>query len=262
MKKRKRGRPRKIAIPEFANKIENGKLKVGDWDSLPVSPNVVLYNNSGRDVPGPVLSNAEWHNAGSGNVAVNEVLGCSGADIVGGGSQGKRKRGRPRKNENCSVENAKAVLDGKGRVGKKEELVNVNWNDNDVDLVALGNLEDPFGEELRKRTQGLETEAELLEFLGGLEGEWGSWRRKKRIVLASEFGNVLPNGWKIVISLSKKGGRASLFCRRYVRFLLALHYFKPLFVCLFACVDVQSDGNEFSIIKDNELLMMVGNERL
>lgn len=203
-KKRKRGRPRKNAAPEFANEVKIGAFQLRD-SLLPV-------------VPVPV----------------------SGSASGGGGSQGKRKRGRPRKNENRSTEKAKSsgekakssgekavvVWDGRGRVGKKEEEVvvnvNCNWNGNGADLVALGNLEDPFGEVLRRRTQGLETEEELLGFLGGLEGEWGSWRRKKKIVLASEFGDVLPNGWRVMISLKRKEGRVSLFCRRYIRFLLDL----------------------------------------
>ncbi|KAG0482845.1 hypothetical protein HPP92_010929 [Vanilla planifolia] len=85
-----------------------------------------------------------------------------------------------------------------------------------VDLVALGQMVDPFGEELRRRTQGLRTEEQLLGFLSGLEGQWVSRRKRRRFVGASIFGDILPKGWKLMLGLKRKEGVAWLNCRRYV----------------------------------------------
>lgn len=189
------GRPRKIPISETKN------LSQGHQDGT-------------GNVPVPISFNVEILSM---PVSSNDVFLNSAGDIASGGSQGKRKRGRPRKNENRPVplvkgkaNVVKACDDAKERVEKKEELLNVNRNGDAV------NLEDPFGAELRRRTEGMKTEAELLGFLGGLEGEWGSWRRKKKIVQASLLGDTLPRGWKIQISIKKKKGHVSLFCRRYI----------------------------------------------
>ncbi|KAJ6954576.1 hypothetical protein NC652_006114 [Populus alba x Populus x berolinensis] len=85
-----------------------------------------------------------------------------------------------------------------------------------VDFVALGNMEDPYGEELRRRTEGMQLKAEFLGFLEGFEGEWGSMRKKRRIVDASLFGDVLPIGWKLSICIKKQAGRVWLACTRYI----------------------------------------------
>ncbi|KAK7311631.1 hypothetical protein RJT34_09893 [Clitoria ternatea] len=147
------------------------------------------------------------------------------------GSQKKRRRGRPRKNENLEerVEDSKAVngnvegksvefVDRKGvtvdTVVKTEEIVNVKgFVDGGGHVVDSG---DPFGEELKRRTQGLETESQLLQFLETLNGEWGSQRKKRRIVPASDLGDSLPAGWKIVVTLLRRAGRAWVVCRRYI----------------------------------------------
>lgn len=80
-------------------------------------------------------------------------------------------------------------------------------------------MEDPYGEELKRRTEVLQTEADFLGFLSGLRGEWWRKSRKKRIVTASDFGHALPNGWKLMLSIKKRAGRVRLHCRRYIRFL-------------------------------------------
>ncbi|XP_074577273.1 uncharacterized protein LOC141833685 isoform X2 [Curcuma longa] len=85
-----------------------------------------------------------------------------------------------------------------------------------VDLLALGQKVDPFTEVLRQRTIGLTTEQQLLDFMSGFDGQWGSRRRKRRIVCASEFGDHLPRGWKLLLSLKRKEGEVWVYCRRYI----------------------------------------------
>ncbi|KAK4271264.1 hypothetical protein QN277_019980 [Acacia crassicarpa] len=84
------------------------------------------------------------------------------------------------------------------------------------DLSALANTEDPFSDELRRRTEGLQSEEELLGFLRDLGGQWGSRRKKRKIVDAGDFGDVLPVGWKLLLGLKRKDGRAWIYCRRYI----------------------------------------------
>ncbi|PIN10454.1 hypothetical protein CDL12_16955 [Handroanthus impetiginosus] len=145
----------------------------------------------------------------------------------------KRKRGRPRKNEHIENKQESAmdvsVVDVDNAYGfssLNEIFVRENVEDKDrevlnrdgvaVDLMALGTVEHPYREEIRRRTEGLGTEEELLEFLKGLHGQWGSRRKKKRIVDASEFGNALPIGWRLSLSVKKKNGHVWLCCRRYI----------------------------------------------
>ncbi|BBG95761.1 methyl-CPG-binding domain 8 protein, partial [Prunus dulcis] len=103
--------------------------------------------------------------------------------IVVQSSDGKRKRGRPRKDENRVVSvsererksNVKESSVTEERVKVEEaEMVMVNENGVVLDLAALGNADDSFGEALRRRTDGLETEAQLLGFLEG-------WREDGRV---------------------------------------------------------------------------------
>lgn len=115
-----------------------------------------------------------------------------------GGEVRKRKRGRKPK--------VKAHLE--------EEIVNKNGVV--IDFAALSEVEHPFALEIARRTEGLKEEEELLGFLSDLVGQWGSRRRKRRIVDASDFGDVLPLGWKLLLSLKRKDGRAWIYCRRYI----------------------------------------------
>ncbi|XP_076892309.1 methyl-CpG-binding domain-containing protein 8-like [Bidens hawaiensis] len=145
----------------------------------------------------------------------------------------KRKRGRPRKHENVVFirpPTGKRIRDN--NINNNDTFINpvkkevvfddekdreiVSENGVVVDLVRLGGLEDPYGEEIRRRTVGMTTEDELLGFLRGLNGHWGSRRRKRRVVAAAEFGDVLPKGWKMSLCIKKKEGRVWLFCRRYL----------------------------------------------
>lgn len=150
----------------------------------------------------------------------------------------KRKRGRPRKDKsdivNLKFEHASHSNDDfamtnvvvyDNSVDRDREIVNADGLG--VDLVALGALEDPFSVELRRRTEGLEGEEKLLGFLQGLNGQWGSRRKKRRIVDASQFGTALPKGWKLLLSLKRKAGRVWVYCRRYIRFLEILLFLFP-----------------------------------
>ncbi|KAJ9166578.1 hypothetical protein P3X46_021308 [Hevea brasiliensis] len=146
----------------------------------------------------------------------------------------KRKRGRPRKNESnfysdssnpnqvSETENKQRERETIGVDGsvdkekKKGEMLTMNKNGMKMDLVALGSMEDPYGGELMIRTAGMHTEAELLGFLQGLEGEWVTSRKKKMIVDASVLGNVLPSGWKLMLCIKKKAGFFWIACRRYI----------------------------------------------
>ncbi|KAK7328142.1 hypothetical protein VNO77_22238 [Canavalia gladiata] len=92
----------------------------------------------------------------------------------------------------------------------------VNKNGVAIDLSALANADDPFAFELRRRTEGLRNEEELLGFLRDLPGQWGSRRKKRRIVDAADFGDVLPLRWKLLLGLKRKDGRAWIYCRRYI----------------------------------------------
>lgn len=85
-----------------------------------------------------------------------------------------------------------------------------------VDLGRLAELVDPYGEEIRKRTEGLSLESELLGFMNGLEGQWGSRRRRRKFVDAAVFGDHLPCGWKLILGIKRKERAAWINCRRYV----------------------------------------------
>nr|GLL48104.1 uncharacterized protein LOC109170500 isoform X2 [Ipomoea trifida] len=139
----------------------------------------------------------------------------------------KRKRGRPRKDKSDIVNsNFTHATHSNGDLAMTNVVVYDNSVDRDneivnadgvpVDMVALSALEDPFSMELRRRTEGLEGEEKLLGFLQGLNGQWGSRRKKRRIVDASQFGTTLPKGWKLLLSLKRKAGRVWVYCRRYI----------------------------------------------
>lgn len=92
----------------------------------------------------------------------------------------------------------------------------MNPNGVAVDLARLAELVDPYEEEMRRRTAGLGAESELLGFMNGLEGQWGSRRRRRKFVDASMFGDHLPRGWKLLLGLKRKERVAWINCRRYV----------------------------------------------
>ncbi|GMN49473.1 hypothetical protein TIFTF001_018635 [Ficus carica] len=119
----------------------------------------------------------------------------------------KRKRGRKPKVKG---------LNSEAEDGDYGGLEVVNRNGVAVDVSALASEDDPFGEELKRRTAGMESEEALLGFMRELEGQWGSRRKRRRIVDAAEFGDALPVGWKLLLGLKRKEGRAWVYCRRYI----------------------------------------------
>lgn len=132
--------------------------------------------------------------------------------VVSEGGERKRKRGRKPKfvTEKKLALTLASVEEG----GKDEGLVNKNGVV--VDLEKLAQMEDPYGPELKRRTEGRVKPEELLGFISELKGQWGSRRKKRKIVDANDFGDALPNGWKVLIGMKKRAGQAWVFCRRYV----------------------------------------------
>ncbi|XP_043705137.1 uncharacterized protein LOC122654938 isoform X2 [Telopea speciosissima] len=137
-----------------------------------------------------------------------------------------KKRGRKRKHE-LKLPQVQGVRNGnvmsnaivvyENQLNAKDQTMEIlNRNGVAVDVAALANLQDPFGPELRRRTVGLETEAALLGFLRQLNGQWGSRRKKRKVVDASDFGDALPKGWKLMLALKRRVGRVWLNCRRYI----------------------------------------------
>nr|GMC89679.1 methyl-cpg-binding domain-containing protein 8 [Ipomoea batatas] len=118
---------------------------------------------------------------------------------------GKRKQG------------AKADGNGNRRLQENLELELVNKNGVVVDFAALENNGDEvYSEELRRRTVGLESEEEVLGFVRSLEGQWCSRRRKRKYVDASDFGDALPVGWKLLLALRRRDGHVWVYCRRFI----------------------------------------------
>ncbi|KAG6421983.1 hypothetical protein SASPL_118544 [Salvia splendens] len=122
----------------------------------------------------------------------------------------KFKRKRARRGSNLS----KPMVLGNG-VGM--ELQRVNGKGEMVDFAELEKKGDElYGDELKRRTAGLETEEAILGVLRDLEGEWCSRRKKRKYVDASAFGDALPVGWKLLLGLRRRGYRVSVYCRRYI----------------------------------------------
>ncbi|KAJ4827455.1 hypothetical protein Tsubulata_032974 [Turnera subulata] len=133
--------------------------------------------------------------------------GRSNSSMAAAAPERKRKRGRKAKVKLLvSAEETERAM-GVGIVNRNGAAVDLDW---------LAGLEDPFKEVLMERTAGLKKEEDLLGFLRDLGGQWCSRRRKRRIVDASEFGDVLPVGWKLILGLKRKEGRAWVYCRRYI----------------------------------------------
>ncbi|GAB2301861.1 methyl-CpG-binding domain-containing protein [Dionaea muscipula] len=208
-------RPATESVFNDAERAENARIislfkKLFNSDSQPDESNQLV----------PISVDYLQPTPGHPNVAVP-------VNVFADGGEQNRKRGRKPKSEKFgSLEfsaadeapvagvrsNAVVVYDNAEE--REKELVNMNGVA--VDLAELGRLEDPYGAEIRRRTEGLVSDEQLLGFMSRLGGQWGSRRRRRRIVDANEFGDALPNGWKLIIAIKKKQGNAWLFCRRYI----------------------------------------------
>jgi len=176
------------------------------------------------------------------------------------GEEGERKRKRGRKPKFVTEKKLAMALASAEEGGKDEGLLNKNGAV--VDLEKLAKMEDPYGPELERRTEGRVKPEELLGFISELKGQWGSRRRKRKIVDANEFGDALPNGWKVLIAMKKRAGQAWVFCRRYVRFYYLLLFFSVFFchsvLCFVdnaGCVNYSSRYNLCYVVNLQKYLM-------
>ncbi|KAK6156811.1 hypothetical protein DH2020_011059 [Rehmannia glutinosa] len=139
----------------------------------------------------------------------------------------KIKRKRVRKSKNL---NKKKLLEH----GVGIELQEVNGKGEVVDFAELEKKGDElYGEELKRRTVGLETEEDVLGFLSGLEGQWCSRRKKRKYVDAGLLGDALPIGWKLLLGLRRRDYRVSVYCRR-------CPYWTTIYVMQRGCIFLKS----------------------
>lgn len=117
----------------------------------------------------------------------------------------KRKRKRKSK---APKENGEEELQGLG-------VISVNGEEIDLKYLA-GVADGAFEAELNRKTEGMVREDEFLGFLTGLEGRWGSSRKRRKYVDAANFVKALPANWKILLSLRPRVRKPSLYCRRFV----------------------------------------------
>lgn len=102
--------------------------------------------------------------------------------------------------------------------GVGTELQRVNGKGEMVNFAELEkNGDELYGNELKRRTAGMETEEGILGFLRDLEGQWCSRRKKRKYVDAATFGDALPVCWKLLLGLRRRDYRVSIYCRRYIR---------------------------------------------
>ncbi|CAO2834356.1 unnamed protein product [Amaranthus hypochondriacus] len=213
----------------FVQKPRNSSLSPGDSDnSRIVSLFKSLFNGGNLNEAEIEVENAvKYDDSVSALVPVNVEYSDSFLSGNGDGNggdvvviEGERKRKRGRKPKNAMVTTVALYVEKKNEVDEEEvgerEKELVNKNGEVVNLGELGKKEDPYREEIRKQTEGKETPEELLGFITDLEGQWGSRRKKRKIVDANLLGDALPNGWKVLIAMKKKQGRAWVFCRRYI----------------------------------------------
>ncbi|KAJ0681836.1 putative transcription factor C2H2 family [Helianthus annuus] len=115
---------------------------------------------------------------------------------------GVKKRKRKRKVKNESEYKGLDFVDVNG------EMIDLKYLVCEADGV--------FEARLNRMTEGMAREDEFLGFLNGLDGRWGSTRRRRKYVDAALFVKALPVGWKVLLSLRPRVRQPSLYCRRFV----------------------------------------------
>ncbi|XP_050208583.1 uncharacterized protein LOC126658024 [Mercurialis annua] len=207
--KRKRGRPRKDSSTlDVTNTINvnmnqerpvivvEKEVTLADTDSL-AKESSMLKNSSNLDADNDKMGvNVNVNEDVQVVVVMNEVE--SGKNEVESG-----------KNE---VDSGKKEVDS----GKKEVQSVKKVVENGKKVESGGGVEDWYGGELRKRTMGMQTQAEVFGALEGLEGEWMSKRKKRKIVDASLLGDALPRGWKLMLSNKRRASYFWLDCTGYI----------------------------------------------
>ncbi|KAK1414618.1 hypothetical protein QVD17_30367 [Tagetes erecta] len=94
-------------------------------------------------------------------------------------------------------------------------VIDVSGEAIDLKLLAT-EADNVFESELNRLTKEMTTEDEFLGFLQGLDGRWGSTRKRRKYVDATVFAKLLPVKWMILLSLRPRVRRPSLYCRRFV----------------------------------------------
>ncbi|PWA64074.1 zinc finger, C2H2-like, DNA-binding domain protein [Artemisia annua] len=115
---------------------------------------------------------------------------------------------RKRKRKSKAVENSDEEYNSLGVIKETGEMMDLNY------LARVG--DSVFEDKLKKITEGIESEDELLGFLESVNGRWGSIWKPRIYVYAAAIEKLLPVNWKILISLGPHAHQPSLHCRKFV----------------------------------------------
>nr|GEY01590.1 hypothetical protein [Tanacetum cinerariifolium] len=101
---------------------------------------------------------------------------------------------------------------------ENEDFGLTNFHCKVIDLNYLARKGDGiFENKLNELSEGLVTQNELLGFVSDLKGRSGSKKDSGMYVDASKFGDLLPDKWKILLSLRPGVSPPSLYCKKFVR---------------------------------------------
>ncbi|KAL4555998.1 hypothetical protein LXL04_038633 [Taraxacum kok-saghyz] len=106
------------------------------------------------------------------------------------------------------------VIDESRRELKGLSVIYVKGEEVDLDFLARV-ADGAYEKELASMTEGM-SRAHLIGFMESLEGEWCGRSVRRKVVDAAEFVKALPINWKIELSLRRRAGLRSIYCRRYV----------------------------------------------
>ncbi|GKG04823.1 zinc finger, C2H2-like, DNA-binding domain protein [Tanacetum coccineum] len=101
---------------------------------------------------------------------------------------------------------------------ENEDFGVINFHGKVIDLNYLARKGDGlFEKKLNELSEGLVTQNELLGFVSDLKGRSWSKTDSGMYVDASKFGDLLPDKWKILLSLRPGVIPPSLYCKKFVR---------------------------------------------